>query len=144
MAKTWSMVLEGGDGKDISLTGIDAIDIIGAGTLNSRYIANLKWNITNKPHYKAIGRVKSLESSTGEKPDVNSVGVILATAASEEVEMGIIVIKTVKGRLQVLALWPDAFASACKNKKERYTRFIVSLVQVPAFFGKVSIILPKP
>jgi hypothetical protein len=143
MVKTWNIVLEVEDGTELSLTGIDAKDIIGIATLNSRYIAALKWNLENKPHYKAIGRVKSLESSAGDKPDINTVGFIRATAANDDVKMGFFFIKAAKGSLQVIALWPDDYASACKVKKELYNRFVVSLVQSPTFYAEVSIVLPK-
>ncbi len=142
MEKIWKIILEGEKGDDISLTGIDTVDIIGIGTLNSRYISALKWNIENKPHYRVIGRVKSLESSAGDQPDVHTVGVILATAVGDDIEMGLFFIKAAKGSYQVIALWPDDFARACKVKKDLYKRLIVSLVQNSAFFAKVSIVLP--
>ena len=143
MAKTWNMILEGEDGIEIPLTGIDTMDIIGTETLNLRFIAALKWNIEKKPHYKAQGRVKSLESSTGDKPDVNTVGIIRATAANDDIEMGFFFLKTEKGRIQVIALWPDDYARVCKVKKELYKRFILSIVNSPESYAKVSIVLPK-
>lgn len=143
MAKTWNLVLVEDDGTEISLIGFDAMEIIETVVFNSRLITALKWHIEKTPHYKAQGRVKTLESSTGDKLDVNTVGVIRATAASDDVSMGLFFIKTAKGSLQVLALWDDAFANACKKKKDRYQRFILNIVQVPTFFAKVSIILPK-
>ncbi len=141
MAKIWNIVIEGAEGNEIPFTGIDAEDIIGMKILNSMYIKVLDDYIKKQPHYKVIGRVKRLESSAGETPDVNTVGVTLAIGASDDVEMGFFFIKAAKG-FQVFALWPEDFADVVKRKPELYQRLFTSIVHHPGLFAKVSIVLP--
>ncbi|NVM54236.1 MAG: hypothetical protein HWN66_11090 [Candidatus Helarchaeota archaeon] len=144
MAKTWNVTMEGedlGSSDDINLTFIDSKEIIGKAPLNKRFIDDLRWNIEKHPHYKAIRNIKSIESSTGDKPATNTVGVILASAASDDLQFGFLFTEIKKDSYEIIALWPDDFARVCKAKKELYKKFIVNLVQNPTTFAEVSVVL---
>ncbi|HUY00455.1 MAG TPA: hypothetical protein VMV49_12925 [Candidatus Deferrimicrobium sp.] len=145
MAKTWNITLEReelGKGNEETLTFFDSMEIIGKANLNRRYIDGLKWNLKNKSHYKTIHKVKNVESSAGEKPAINTVGIILASVANEDMKSGFLFIKIAEGRYEIIALWPDDFARVCKAKKEIYGKMLVSIVQNPAIFSEVAIAIP--
>ena len=145
MAKTWEIILEGADpgtADDIQLTFFDSNEILGKATLNKRYIDDLKWNLQNKTHYNTIRNIKSIKSSAGKTLTATDVGVILATVANEDMKIGLLVKGTEKGGFELIALWPDDFARACKVRKSIYQKMVISLVQNPALFAEVSIIVP--
>ena len=144
MAKTWNVTMEGADlgpGDDIKVTFLDSKDIIGKAPLNKRFVDDLKYNIKNHSHYQAIRNIKSIESSTGDKPATNTVGVIVAKAANDDLQFGFLFTELKKDSYEVIGLWPDDFARACKAKKDIYKKFMVNLVQNPATFANVQVIL---
>jgi len=145
MEKTWKITIEAEEpetGNEQAIIFFDSQEIIGKATLNKRFVDDLKWNFKNKQHYKIMRNVKNVKSSAGDKLAINSVGIILATVANEDIKSGFLFTKTDKGGYEIIALWPEDFARACKASIEIYRRMIVSIVQNPALFQEVSIVLP--
>ena len=144
MAKTWNVTMEGADlgpSDDFNVTFLDSKDIIGKAPLNKRFVDDLKYNIKNHSHYKAIRNIKSIESSTGDKPATNTVGVIVAKAASDDLQFGFLFTEIKKDSYEIIGLWPDDFARVCKAKRDMYRKFMVNLVQNPATFADVQVVL---
>ncbi len=146
MTKTWNVRMEGaepGVDDDYTLTFADSTEIIGSATLNKRFVDDLSWNLKNKPHYKTIRNIKSIESSTGDEIHTNTIGVILASVAADDLKIGLLfVIDTTKNGYKIIGLWPDEFAKVCKKRKDIYGKMMVNLVQNPAFWQEVSVIFP--
>ena len=145
MVKTWNVTLEGkkkGSQDDWTLTFFDAAEFVEGKPLGKRYVDDMKYQIKNNSHYEAIKNVKQVKSSSGEEIPGSAAGVILATAGGGDPKIGFLFKETKTGGIEIFGLWPEDFAKVCKRKSDIYRAFLARLVQDPAFFEDVSVILP--
>ncbi|MGQ4915256.1 MAG: hypothetical protein ACP6IU_11025 [Candidatus Asgardarchaeia archaeon] len=140
----WEVTFEGassGVSDDFNLKFVDLKDIIDKYlVLNTKFLEDMKDQISSKENYSAIGSIKNVTDPEGKSVTTNAFFAVMCIDIKDR-KFGYLFVITAEGTA-LAAIWPEGFAEAVKQDSRLLQSVLAFIIKQPDFWKSVDVILP--
>jgi len=140
----WEVTFEGassGVSDDFNLKFVDLKDIIDKYlVLNTKFLEDMKDQISSKENYSAIGNIKSVTDPEGKSVTTNAFFAVMCIDIKDR-KFGYLFVITAEGTV-LAAIWPEGFAEAVKQDSRLLQGVLAFIIKQPDFWKSIDVILP--
>ena len=143
-SKRWTILLKGKSDEPEKVWTLDFFDAHEALkqklVLKKEFVDDLLAKVKEVEYYHFIKNIRKVSTSTGEDFSDKALFIVLATSAEKKLRFGLLLGTLKDGGVQVVGLWPEAFAQAIGTDEGIIGAFITRSVKEPEWFSDLNIL----